>query len=390
MDSITKEKLPTAINVKQISTPLELLKSVNNSQSKKNKIVVIASSKGGVGKSLIASSIGYYLSQQNKSVTLIDFNLASPGLHTFFNIKDQQNTFKQIIYQPDIDLNELTQETGIKDLKLICGCPDTLGMVENAGLIVARLIESANDLLSDFVIFDLGTGVNRFDTKLFLLAHTAILVGTPEPTTILENFSFLKLCILQRLEQIYKGQNKKLNIIKEAYSNFNTKVNEKIKALIKELNGKTEVRYYNEFLQFFPGYILNMVHDDSDYPYVQAIDIAIKEMFGLELKQMGTIPFCSQMRSQIKTNSIYDIFKNSNDAVSCYKNIAEKLLNKLGQGVVSNEPIRIKKITKIKNDFDQYNKHLICSSHCSLWENCAYQYGGYPCKIKYIGFINTN
>jgi len=310
MNPISKKNDFVLTENKRFPEPLTSLKKAENSFQNRNKIIVVASSKGGVGKSLISSSIAYYLTQHNKSVTLIDLNLASPGLHTFFNIKDPQKSTKQIISQPDIDLNELTYETSIENLKLICGCSDALGvteMVENTKFFAPRLIESANKLFSDFVIFDMGTGLSRVEAELFLLANTGILIGTPEPTTILENFGFLKLCVLQRLEQIYKGQKKKVDTIKEAYVSYNAGINAKIKSMIRDLNVKKEPRYYNDLLQFFPEYIINMVHDDSDYPYALAIDVAIKEMFGLELKQMGAIPFCTQMRTTIKERQLNNL-----------------------------------------------------------------------------------
>jgi flagellar biosynthesis protein FlhG len=386
MDPIIKDNVTTTSDFKRLTNSSKVFTGDNNSPK---KIVVIASSKGGVGKSIISSSIAYYLTQYNKSVTLIDFNLASPGLHTFFNIKKPQKTCKELISQPDTDLNELASKTSIKNLNLICGCSNTLGMAENADYIAKRLIESANKLLSDFVIFDMGSGINAFEAKLFLMANTGILVGTPEPATIAENFSFLKLCVLQRLEQIYKGQNEKISIIKQASLNNNANISSKIISLIKNLSRKTDTRNYNQLLDFSPGYILNMVHDDSDYPYATAIEAAIRENFGLELKQMGAIHFCAQMRASLKSKSINNILNNSNGATACYKKIVGKLINKK-QEVFSKELVKIKKVTKLDNNFDQYNRHLICSAQCSLWESCSYQHGGFPCKISYIGFLNTN
>jgi flagellar biosynthesis protein FlhG len=386
MDPFTKDNVTTTNDFKRLTNSSKVFTEDNNPQ---NEIVVIASSKGGVGKSIISSSIAYYLTQYNKSVTLVDLNLASPGLHTFFSIKEPYKTYKQLISQPNTDLNELASETSIKNLNLICGCSNTLGMAENAEYIAKRLFESANKLSSDFVIFDMGSGLNTIEANLFLMANTGILVGTPEPATIAENFSFLKLCVLQRLEQIYKGQNEKINIIKQASLNNNANISSKIISLIKNLSRKTDTRYYNQLLDFSPSYLLNMVHDDSDYPYATAIEVAIKENFGLELEQMGAIPFCKQMRTSLKSKSINNIISNSNGATECYKKIVGKLINKK-QEAVSKELVKIKKLTKLDNNFDQYNKHLICSSQCSLWESCSYQHGGFPCKISYIGFLNTN
>ena len=353
-------------------------------------VIAICSGKGGVGKTLIAANIAYHLTQQNKKVTIIDFDLSSPSLHILFNIANPKKTLKQIIFNTNCNINDLTYETSIKNLKVICGSSNILGLKENSDLLVKKMMASVNNLKTDFVIFDLGTGLNRFDTNLFIQAHTGILIGTPEPTTILENFNFLKLCILQKLEVIYKGQHQKLSIIREAYNNYSTKINEQIKFMIKNLNSNSESFNKNDQLQFHPKFILNMVHDDSDYPYASAIDIALKEMLGLELKLFETIPFCNQMRNYLKTNSVSNILQNSNGAKSCYQNITSKLLNKSVENILTNQSTTINKLITTGNNFSKHNEQLICSSNCSLWDSCTYQHGGYPCKIKYIGFFNTN
>ena len=206
----------------------------------------------------------------------------------------------------------------------------------------------------------------------------------------MERAALVKHLWLQRLEQIYKGQRKEINIIREAYNSYNAKINEQIKSLIKDLNGKSKIRYLNDALQFYPEFILNMVHDDSDYPYALAIDIALKEMFGLKLKHLGTIPFCTQMRSSMMSNSIDSILNSENGAKTCYQNITKKIINNSCEETLANQAIKIGKLTHLNDDFSKYNANLFCSSNCALWNNCSHQHGGYPCKIQYVGFINTN
>ena len=97
----------TDVKPKRYNNPLEFTKELNYSNDNYSNIIVIASGKGGVGKTLVAANIGYYLTQQNKKVTIVDFDFASPSLHTLFNINNPQKTLKQIIYDPDFNLNAL-------------------------------------------------------------------------------------------------------------------------------------------------------------------------------------------------------------------------------------------------------------------------------------------
>jgi MinD-like ATPase involved in chromosome partitioning or flagellar assembly len=353
-------------------------------------MIAIASSKGGVGKTLIAANIAYYLTRQNRSATIIDLNLASPSLHTLFKIGAPAKTIKNLITVPGTQLSDLAVETEVKNLKLVCGSRDSLNIQENADSFANKLIDSVKRLSADYVIIDLGTGVSQFDAKLFLSAQTALLVGTPEPTAISNNLKFLKLCILQRLEEIFKDDAVSMETIRQAYLSLDTAVKEKIKKLIKNIKDASKARHNNRRINFFPEFILNMVRDDIDVTYAKAIDAHLNDSFGLNVKQAGTIPFSNQLRSQLKTDTINNLLKNANGSSTFYDKLIRKIITNSNGENKRHEPIRIEKLTNAKRNLGHYQKHLICSSYCGLWGDCAYQHGGYPCKIKYIGFINTN
>ncbi len=357
---------------------------------KKNNIIAIASSKGGVGKTLVAANIAYHLTKLNKTVTIIDLNLASPGLHALFGINSPAKCINSLFIDSSTKLTEVVVATKIKNLNVICDSHHSLGKLEKADLFVDKLLSAVKLLKSDYVIFDLGTGLSKFDTKLFLSAQTALMIGTPEPTAVKDNFSFLKLCVLHRLEEIYRRDVAALQVIHEAQLSYNSALNDNIKNLIKNIMPDTNPRYDNDKLNFFPKYILNMVRDDSDLLYAQAINSAVNERLRLKLQQVGFIPFCRQLRALLKKSSIEDVLKNANGAKNFYENLANELVADSWVATKYNAPIKIKKLTKVDRDLYQDDQHLICTSSCARWGDCSYQHGGYPCKIKYIGFMNTN
>ncbi len=69
------------------------------------KIIIIASAKGGVGKSTLTASLAHYLSKSSL-VGILDADIYGPSQHTIFNIKDQKLKTKKIndefFYEPII------------------------------------------------------------------------------------------------------------------------------------------------------------------------------------------------------------------------------------------------------------------------------------------------
>ena len=387
---IDKLDISSTVEQKLLKNYLAASPATNKNQYQNPQTIAIGSGKGGVGKTLIAANIGYHLAQQNKKVIIVDFNLSSPCLHTFFNIEKPKKTLKDLILNPIIDLNELTCNTDIKNLKIICSSADTLGILEYANLMVTKLIKAVHLLRTDFVIFDLGTGLNSYDINLFLHADRGLLVGTPEPTSMMDNFNFLKFCLLQKLKISLQSQPQFLDIIKRATDNFDSKNRKQIKSIIHNLKNHNRSPQKKALFKFAPKFILNMVHDESDYPYALALESAVKEIFGIQLKQWGSISYCAQIRQLIMSNSFSDVLINSNGAHEFYLNISKQLINSLKNQQNSDCQTFIEKNNPRKNKSSKFSNTLICSSNCSLWNNCVYQQGGHPCKIKYIGFINTN
>ena len=53
-----------------------------------NRIIAVASGKGGVGKSMVASSIALNLANKGKKVGLLDLDLYGPSSHIILDIHD--------------------------------------------------------------------------------------------------------------------------------------------------------------------------------------------------------------------------------------------------------------------------------------------------------------
>jgi len=158
------------------------------------QIVAVGSGKGGVGKSLIASSIAYELSRRKYSVGLLDLDLYGPSVHRVLKVNSTELKVTKQGIEP-ISINQKLQIMSI--YFLIKNKPSPLkGDLKKDAILDLLAYTNWKDL--DFLIIDLppGTGdevilISRyFKDKLSL-----IVVTTPND---------LALNVVMRLVKILK------------------------------------------------------------------------------------------------------------------------------------------------------------------------------------------
>ncbi len=71
--------------------------------SKISRIIAVSSGKGGVGKSIVASTLALSLSRRNYKVGLLDLDFTSPSTHLILGIRNAQPTEEKGIIPPSIE-----------------------------------------------------------------------------------------------------------------------------------------------------------------------------------------------------------------------------------------------------------------------------------------------
>ena len=161
-------------------------------------LLPIASGKGGVGKSSFAVNLAVTLAQKGKSVVLADLDFGGANLHTLLGLKNNHAGLGNFIYKQTDDFSSLLQQTSTPNLQFIAGdClfPGTANMDYSSK---RRIIKNLNALDADYVIMDLGAGTTYNTLDFYLLTYNSILVTTPELTSILNAYSFLKSAVFRR------------------------------------------------------------------------------------------------------------------------------------------------------------------------------------------------
>lgn len=157
------------------------------------KIIAVASGKGGVGKTWCSIGISHMLSQKGERVMLFDGDL---GL---------ANVDIQLGLMPQHDLgNVINGEMSMRQVRTpyLEGGFDILAGRSGSGYLssmpVSRFMairDELNGLTSDYdrVIIDLGAGVERTVRGLTAIAGTCVVVITSEPTSLTDAYAYIKL-----------------------------------------------------------------------------------------------------------------------------------------------------------------------------------------------------
>ncbi|MCH4896799.1 MRP family ATP-binding protein [Marinilabiliaceae bacterium JC040] len=149
-------------------------------------IIAVASGKGGVGKSTVASNLAVALAKSGAKVGLIDADIFGPSIPKMFGVEDSRPLIQEIDGKNKIIPIE---KYGVKMLSIgffINPKEATVWRGPMAGNALKQMIEEANWGELDYLLFDLPPGTSDIHLTLVqtLPVTGAIVVSTPQDVAL--------------------------------------------------------------------------------------------------------------------------------------------------------------------------------------------------------------
>lgn len=169
------------------------------------RAIAITSGKGGVGKTNAATNIGVALSRLGRKVCIFDADLGLANVNiltgqtptrTLENLLDGESTIDDIIMEGPAGLHVVPSGSGVDRLMGLAA--------EKAGIIKAALEKLEKD--HDYLIIDTAAGIGPDVLSFVKASHEAIVVVSPEPTSMTDAYALVKLLYRQ-------GYDKSLSVL---------------------------------------------------------------------------------------------------------------------------------------------------------------------------------
>ncbi|WP_394217243.1 MinD/ParA family protein [Halobacillus trueperi] len=155
------------------------------------KTIAIASGKGGVGKSNFCINFALQLMRNDKKVLVFDFDIGMGNIDILMG-KSPRRTFIDL-FREGMSIRDII-ELGPESLPFIAG-GSGLSTIFELDQAKFAYFQSEFEQLSksfDYILFDMGAGATHDSLHLISAAHEAIVVTTPEPTSMTDGYAMIK------------------------------------------------------------------------------------------------------------------------------------------------------------------------------------------------------
>ena len=178
--------------------PLDLRQTAPTSANQRTNLLAVASGKGGVGKTWFSITLAHALTLAGRKALLFDGDLGLANVDVQLGMMPQRDLGTVLAGQTT--LAEAATRYPAGGFDIIAGRSGTGSLAQIAP---SKLAALRNDLalLSngyDFVIMDMGAGIERTVRSFATHARACIVVTTDEPTAITDAYAFIKVTAMDR------------------------------------------------------------------------------------------------------------------------------------------------------------------------------------------------
>jgi len=156
------------------------------------RVISISSGKGGVGKTNVATNLGYSLALEGKKVLVLDADLSLANVDVLLGLTPRFNLHH--VFQGEKSLQEILV-TGPGNIAIL---PASSGILELSDLSDSQKLYFLSEMEAlaskiDILLVDTAAGINNNVIYFTLAAQERIILLTPEPTSLTDAYALIKV-----------------------------------------------------------------------------------------------------------------------------------------------------------------------------------------------------
>ncbi|MGA8891907.1 MAG: P-loop NTPase [Anaeromyxobacteraceae bacterium] len=248
----------------------------------------VGGGKGGVGKSLVAASLGIELARRGSRVVLVDCDLGGANLHTCLGVDPPRRTLSDFVNRDVERIEELAVESGFPGVSLVSGALDRLDAANPNHGQKTRLIRHIQSMAADFVVLDLAAGTQKNTLDFFLLADHKVVVLVPEPSAVENAHRFVKASFWRRLRSA-SAVFGIAHVLEDLLEDDRFQQPADVLDALEKADAETGRQLREQMAAFRPGLVVNQVRTPADLDLGPAVATAWRRVFGVEMGFLGAV-----------------------------------------------------------------------------------------------------
>lgn len=278
------------------------------------RVWAVGGGKGGVGKSVVTSSLAAAIAGTGRRCAVIDVDLGGANLHTLLDAPRPRRTLSHFISGEVKSLAELMVPTSVPNLSLVSGRDALIEMANPKHAQKEKLFRHVRGLDVDDVLLDLGAGSAFNVLDGFLIAERALVVITPEPTAIENAEHFLKAAFYRSLRAVARQPEVKQAILR-------VREDRRLRAPSSawELIGRVQridplaAKLLAECAESFaPALVVNRVEDEEHRRVGEVLAARCRDRLGVSVACAGTLDDDPHVRESVaRKRPVVQLFSRS-------------------------------------------------------------------------------
>lgn len=258
------------------------------------QIIPIASGKGGVGKTLVATNLAVALAQYGKRVVLADLDLGASNLHLTLGQSGVRTGIGTFLLDSNVKFDDIILPTEYENLLFIPGDAEIPGMANLKSGQKSKLIRRLYGVDADYLVADLGAGTNFNTLDFFLTSSRGMVVTTPTLTATLNAYLFLKNTVFRLMGNSFKKGSAAAEYLKGLQKEGTQLQRVYIPRLLEKIR-QEDPQSFEQFQEtmrtFRPMMVMNMLEDPKDSKKAEKIRRSCREYLGIDMEHLGVIYF---------------------------------------------------------------------------------------------------
>ena len=265
-------------------------------------IIAVGGGKGGIGKSIVCTNLAIGMALSGQKVILMDTDFGASNLHALLGINNPVYGFQDFFNEEISNKQSLLINTGISNLKFVSGAGDNPGSANINSDKINTIISFVKNLEASTIFLDLGPGINYNVIDFFNISTQNVALTTPEMTSIMKTFSFLRSALFRKISLAFKD-NPDIQKLVDHSNPENADIETYTTSLLRE-RFKEEfpdhLEELNNIVQdFTPGLVVNRVRSKKDLLTGDNLIKLVKKFLEVEATYLGYIIESDRVRDSV-------------------------------------------------------------------------------------------